>query len=404
MHPGPFLQQDGVDTVSTAGLISVMNTHSIIPTSLADTELTISGLAPTRPSYKTPNQRYLIILDLNGVLLSSEYVGKNDKRKEELVGRGHVTDGRFVYFIRPGLHSFLELLFKSFDVGIWTCAKERKTADIMTTVFTKEERNQFVFVYDQSNTAKLASPHPYKKAGDSPIFIKHLPSLYSVYDSYHAKNTLLIDDSPYKTYLNPPFTSLFPPSLATGEVESQEDVFLMGMLWPVLEKLRDARDLQLFLKHNEPWWSRGKARFEKKEFPDIYTIIKRECGDLQRKVSAKPMMPYNVLEVSRYELPWDVIQSVREMGPVSEMTDSTVLDFAFDLGSGCDSERTDTVSDPRLFLEHIVHVRETTTHFEHVFPCIDSCTADSLVDADGSSGTCFNKACIVCKEDRTFIM
>lgn len=43
-------------------------------------------------------------------------------------------------------------------------------------------------------------------------FLRTFPWFYTLFDGYFDGNTLVIDDSPYKAFVNPPNTSLFSPT------------------------------------------------------------------------------------------------------------------------------------------------------------------------------------------------
>lgn len=330
---------------------------------------------------------------MNGLLVSSEYVGKDDVRKKELLSQGHVTDGRFMYFVRPGMHRFLELLFGVFDVGLWTCAKKRKATDTMNAIFTQEERSKFKFLYNQSHAKYTGIMNPYKTSGESPVYVKPLSLLYgSPNTPFNESNTLLIDDSPYKAILNPPNTSLFAPTFSIENVK--DDDFLLCLLWPVLEKLQYARDVRIFLSHNEPWWSRNLALLDRKNFPKIYEGIVLSCKEDIRRIPQRNLKPFSVLDVSPFELPWAVVDLVNSIGsPVSSLNDEVVADLVFDLGSGCGGV---PVPDPRKFLEDVFRIRDTTLHFKYRMPFPDSCLADRSLDPMGLKGTCTNRACGRC--------
>ncbi len=51
---------------------------------------------------------------------------------------------------------------------------------------------------------------------DKKIYHKNLFDFFPRYSSTHFKNTLLVDNTLYRTYQNPPFNAIF--------IESQEDV------------------------------------------------------------------------------------------------------------------------------------------------------------------------------------
>ena len=217
---------------------------------------------------------------------------------------GHIIDGKFIHYKRSGLHEFLERLFASFDVAIWTCAKRDKALKIFRAIFTEGEQAQFKYLILQDSCLDVGINNPHKNNGKAPILLKNMMDFIRnkslPYDSRHI---LLIDDSPYKTFVNYPKTSLFAPSFSYLN-EGFVDDFLLALLWPVLEKLKTARDVRLFLKYNEPRWSSTKVLAEVKSMPRLYDILDRYCGERVKLVSTPPKFPYTVLEVFEYELSW----------------------------------------------------------------------------------------------------
>lgn len=68
--------------------------------------------------------------------------------------------------------------------------------------------------------------------GDSPIFFKDLRRVWTQFgDLYDNINNLLIDDSPEKTIVNLPHTTLF-SSPFYKSTDSEQDTFLLSILWP----------------------------------------------------------------------------------------------------------------------------------------------------------------------------
>ncbi len=64
-------------------------------------------------------------------------------------------------------------------------------------------------------------------AHDKTIYYKNLSNLFLMYLNIHFGNTLLVDDTPYKCCLNPPFNAIFVESY---EDLPKEDNYLMKIL------------------------------------------------------------------------------------------------------------------------------------------------------------------------------
>jgi hypothetical protein len=73
---------------------------------------------------------------------------------------------------------------------------------------------------------------------DKLIYHKNIFDFLPKYHDIHFGNTLLVDDMPYKTYLNPPSNAIFVESY---EYMPKEDNYLMKTLLPYLEFLQYSR-------------------------------------------------------------------------------------------------------------------------------------------------------------------
>ncbi len=73
---------------------------------------------------------------------------------------------------------------------------------------------------------------------DKTIYHKNLSYFFPKYLSTHLGNTLLLNDTPYKTYLNPPFNAIF---VEFYEDLPKEDNYLMKIFFPYLEFLHYSR-------------------------------------------------------------------------------------------------------------------------------------------------------------------
>lgn len=140
---------------------------------LEDDTVTIS----TRNGYEVTVKRkdvrkaFLLILDLNGVLVSR---------------------GRGVCIHRPYAKEFLRFAFDNFAVGVWTSGL-RRTCDPIIESVMGEYQNLLLFTFyrDKCDPA----PTPENEFGT----IKNLQFIFDMYsESFHSVNTIIIDDSPEK--------------------------------------------------------------------------------------------------------------------------------------------------------------------------------------------------------------
>ena len=203
--------------------------------------------------YTTPFliKRKLLILDCNGLLWGSTKatVPRRLERTFSKDGIHFIT--HYIYYERLGLHRFLSHCFEKFDIAIWTCAGKTRTNHMVDTIFTEDERRQFKFIWDQSYTTDSRVERDDVKCN---VMLKDLTQVWDhkIYHGiYDDTNTILVDDSPIKTFVNPTCTALYPSTFQFGD---SKDTFLLDILWPLLDKLSYAIDVRQFLNINMPKW------------------------------------------------------------------------------------------------------------------------------------------------------
>lgn len=103
-------------------------------------------------------------------------------------------------FGRPHLDSFLDFLFDSFDVAVWSSAMQRNVTKLIDYAFGAERRNMLVCELDQGSCPQEKHPDPKAK---KPLFLKPLSCVWKAHPQYNESNTLLIDDTPAKAGRNP---------------------------------------------------------------------------------------------------------------------------------------------------------------------------------------------------------
>ncbi|KAG0608946.1 hypothetical protein M758_8G145700 [Ceratodon purpureus] len=187
-----------------------------------------------------PSTKKLLILDVNGLL-----VARYSKVDRNIIPQGtkHAVVAKTFMFKRPFCGSFLNFCFENFHVGVWSSMMEanvRKSLDYIC----KGMQHKFMFVMHQGDCTNTGLRNPQKKK--SPLFLKELAKVWSRFPhgQFNETNTLLIDDTPYKTLWNPPFTAIFPEAYWYNE----RDSFLKGTLTEYLKQLRDAPNVQEFVR------------------------------------------------------------------------------------------------------------------------------------------------------------
>ncbi|CDP20967.1 unnamed protein product [Coffea canephora] len=165
--------------------------------------------SPPELASANDSKKKLLILDLNGVLLGSPFT--------------RMTRNRDFNFRPP-----------------------KVSANLYLNCFVNYNVHKF-FCYDQSRctmTQTSLGENPDKK-----VMFKDLQHVWGEYKSYNSSNTILVDDSPYKSFLNSPYNAIFPISYTCYTVE---DNYLdpEGDFVRHLKKLASADNVQDFIKRN----------------------------------------------------------------------------------------------------------------------------------------------------------
>lgn len=104
-------------------------------------------------------------------------------------------DDELTVFFRPGLEKFLDIVFKKYNVSIWT-AGNMEYAKYICELIMKGRKLDFIFSKwhcDRSNSDDTYL----NKYGFNPV--KNLNYVFDKFDSYNPQNTILVDDL-YQTF------------------------------------------------------------------------------------------------------------------------------------------------------------------------------------------------------------
>lgn len=85
----------------------------------------------------------LVILDLNGTLVDSTHHSRHTSAPPDARARS-----KYVYF-RPGMREFLAWLFSVAHVAVWSSNERANVQALIELVFTPEQRQRLVFVWDR---------------------------------------------------------------------------------------------------------------------------------------------------------------------------------------------------------------------------------------------------------------
>lgn len=120
-----------------------------------------------------------MILDLDETLIHS-VESPFEYAPDTRVGPYHV-------YYRPGLHSFLERISRSYELAVWSSAGEDYVAEIAARIWPKG----FSFVWARTRCITRFNPELYE-----PIYLKDLRKVRRC--GYHLERVLIVDDSPEK--------------------------------------------------------------------------------------------------------------------------------------------------------------------------------------------------------------
>jgi len=324
-------------------------------------------------------KKKLLILDCNGMLWSSQKATSVPRVKNN---HGVYYIQGSIYFERLKLHEFLARCFQVFDVAIWTCAQKRRMDAMKETIFTEDEQYQFKFVWDQSMTMNSWVRRP---DGACNVMMKNLGDVWSRYmGEYDDTNTILIEDSPTKAFMNPSRTALHPPTFEFGDCT---DRFLLDILWPFLERLSVARDMRRFLAINMPKWSAKNLEFDKKHNVEIYENLRLRYKPLEPSVPT-----YSIFHASEYEITYSEKRLISQL-PYRNDNPQCINIFWSLVGGKYEGPYA---KDPLKFIQMIREIRRVSDRLE-VKDVVTKCNRDRAVDRDGKKLTCTNARCKLCK-------
>ncbi|KPA86065.1 hypothetical protein ABB37_00333 [Leptomonas pyrrhocoris] len=146
------------------------------------------------------HRAFLVVLDLNGVL---------------------VARGRGSFILRPHVMDFLKFVFSNFVVAVWTSGLQRSSNPIIEHVFGSYRDLLLFTLFRDSCVSKATPENPYGTE-------KNLQTIFDRYPlSFHAVNTIIIDDSPDKC--SHPDIALCPVPFKDPVAQSQDDGLLETM-------------------------------------------------------------------------------------------------------------------------------------------------------------------------------
>ncbi|XP_038876600.1 uncharacterized FCP1 homology domain-containing protein C1271.03c-like isoform X2 [Benincasa hispida] len=210
--------------------------------------LSILNLKPplSRP-HNCQMRKKLLILDINGVLV--DIVSPPPKER-----KADINIARHAVFKRPFYLDFMKFCFERFEIGIWS-SRNRKNVSRMVDYLMGDMKHGLLFCWDLSHCT--ASEFYTVEKKHKRLVFKQLRKVWEKQDpnlpwkqgEYNESNTVLVDDSPYKSLLNPPNTAVFPYSYTFLD-EEDTSLSTRGDLRIYLEGLAEAENVQKYVGQN----------------------------------------------------------------------------------------------------------------------------------------------------------
>jgi hypothetical protein len=225
---------------------------------------------PARLPQVAPLSQYFLLMDINGILLATHFgiIGK------EKVNSMHIR-------VREKLREFLVHCTSNFNVVFWTSLNTDNLERHFATFFSHApELGQDCLRFAQNWCDVSTYTDPNNK--ERPFFLKRISRLLG--DSMGlggrgatVKNTLLVDDTPYKNVLNDPYNAVHPLTFTYFTAKNtKKRPYLTYQLWPFLKGLKESGlPLPVYCRQNSLFGSRQLFPGDK-EYERYKTVIPRD--------------------------------------------------------------------------------------------------------------------------------
>ena len=175
--------------------------------------------------------KQLLVFDIDNTLICSMI--KKLANSGNNIGFVIIEDVKFYIYKRPGLDTFLDKCFKSFDIAIWTASHHTYATPIIKYIFG-DRIAKLKFIYTAQETI-IKHNNTWISDSNYQNTITSIKPLYKVWKrgkfrgKYTKKNTLIIDDTPITYYRN--YGNAIAISSWSGEKDDRE----FERIWPILE-------------------------------------------------------------------------------------------------------------------------------------------------------------------------
>lgn len=291
-------------------------------------------------------QRHALILDLNGMLLY-----KDDKPSTS-TNCMQIRGGKHWVTLRNGCFEFLDVLFTTFYVGIWSTALLKNVISYIEMLENHAHKKfPFFIVWGQEDCYKhslrrVCRPDkPHVEAMFKPL----LKAWNQCQNICNTKNTSLIDDSPFKGCINPMQNCIFPPPFL-----GQLDDILCTELLPYLLRLTSTKDIRQLIQldrfgqlpiteshaHYEHLkdvmeeWHDFTHKFLQEELHEVGTDLESSSASAHLLSKPQPKARYSKVHTTRYnkELSMNQIQLLNRLSRIKNLSDHHAIAYAMQLG------------------------------------------------------------------------
>lgn len=149
----------------------------------------------------------LVILDINGVLLCRHYTRVNGRGRKNAkcysptpnsTPYEHLHTDEFEIYLRPGMRDFLDKLFKTFRVAIWT-SMQSATVESFIDQIVDRSRLEFLWCRDRCLWPEVPEGHMTLKPLE---MVWRNPVINDKY-AWNETNVLIVDNDLTKMRYNP---------------------------------------------------------------------------------------------------------------------------------------------------------------------------------------------------------
>ncbi|MCO5599543.1 hypothetical protein L7F22_053649 [Adiantum nelumboides] len=182
----------------------------------------------------------LIILDVNGVVLKGWSRLPKDEWELQHALQGIHVNNFCIVKLRPGAQDFLEALAAQASVMIWKCCMKPKLMQILKTCFPKAVNNpkNIKDIFSQEDCEIWHDSfkcvlYVGTKFWQKLVFLKKLQRVWEKHPQFNTSNTILLEDTRYKSLKNDYDNCLLIRSFDPG-VEPKGSLYLVDIVEPWL--------------------------------------------------------------------------------------------------------------------------------------------------------------------------